>query len=62
MIPMILRYNNKEYRLIKEYTDVVLYEDTATGIKECFTKYQLGLVKEVVKPKREANRGGMGKI
>lgn len=59
MIPKILKYNNRVYKLIKEYTNIALYEDTKTGVKESFTKFQLGLVKETVKPSREANRGGI---
>ena len=62
MIPMILTYNNKIYELVKVYNDVVLYRDKKTGVKECFTKFQLGIVKEVIKPEKEANRGGMCKI
>lgn len=61
MIPTILNYNNRTYKLIKIYTDIVLYEDIATGVKESFTKFQLGLVREIVKPEREANKGGIGK-
>ncbi len=61
MIPMILTYNNRTYELIKIYNDVVLYKDTETGARECFTKFQLGLVKEIVKPERGANKGGTSK-
>ena len=59
MIPKILKYNNKTYKLIKTYTNTALYEDVKTGVKESFTKFQLGLVKEKVKPEREANKGGI---
>jgi hypothetical protein len=59
MIPKILKYNNRVYKLIKTYTNIALYEDTKTEVKESFTKFQLGLVKEKVKPEREANKGGI---
>jgi hypothetical protein len=61
MIPKILIYNDKKYQFVKEYSNVILYKNIKTGLRECFTKYQLGLVKEKVKPEREANRGGMCK-
>lgn len=59
MTPKILKYNNKIYKLIKTYTNIALYEDTKTGVKESFTRFQLGLIKEVVKPGRQANKGGI---
>lgn len=62
MIPKILIKGEKErikYRLLKEYKDFVLYENIKTGAKECFSKFSLGLIKEKIKPERQANRGGI---
>lgn len=61
MIPKILIKGDIRYRLIKIYNDFVLYENEKTGARECFTKFQLGLVKEKVKPQREANRSRIRK-
>lgn len=36
--------------LIKEYPNFILYNDMLTGVKETFQRYDLGLVKEMVKP------------
>lgn len=58
MIPKILKKGDNFYKLIKVYKNHVLYENINTGIKECFTKFQLGLVKEIVKPHKEARKGG----
>lgn len=62
MIPKILIKGEKEqirYRLLKEYKDFALYENEKTGAKECFSKFSLGLIKEKIKPERQANRGGI---
>lgn len=59
MIPKKLKKGDRKYKLVKIYNDFVLYEDIETGVKECFTKFQLGLIKEEVKPERQANRGGI---
>lgn len=61
MIPKILIKGENRYKLIKVYKNHVLYENINTGVKECFTKFQLGLVKEIVKPQRQANKGGICK-
>lgn len=59
MIPKILIKNEVRYKLVKIYKDFVLYENEKTGAKECFSKFSLGLIKEKVKPERQANRGGI---
>ena len=61
MVPMRIKKNGNPYILIKEYKNFALYESKDTKVKECFSKFQLGLIKERVKPDREANRGGLGK-
>lgn len=49
-IPKIISKNGHEYIFVKEYPNFVLYKDMITGVKETFQKYDLGLVKEMVKP------------
>lgn len=45
-IPKILKKNNRKYKLLKIYKTYVLYEDIETKAKECFTKHELGLIKD----------------
>lgn len=52
-IPKVISKNNHEYILVKEYPNFILYKDLLTGVKECFTLYQLGLIEEEVKPDRK---------
>lgn len=49
-IPKIISKNGHEYILVKEYPNFILYKDMITGVKETFQRYDLGLVKEKVKP------------
>jgi hypothetical protein len=49
-IPKIISKNNHEYIFVKEYPNFILYQNMITGVKETFQRYDLGLVKEVVKP------------
>lgn len=49
-IPKIISKNGHEYIFVKEYPNFILYEDMTTGTKEAFQRYDLGLVKEKVKP------------
>ena len=49
-IPKIISKNGHEYIFVKEYPNFILYQDMITGFKETFTDYDLGLVKEKVKP------------
>ena len=51
-IPQIISKNNHEYIFVKEYPNFILYQDMITGVKETFQRYDLGLVKEIVKPPR----------
>lgn len=47
-IPKIISKNNHEYILVKEYPNFILYKDMLTGARETFTKYDLGLLKEMM--------------
>lgn len=53
MIPKKIMYNYKVYNFIKAYPNILLYEEEKTGLKECFNKSDLGLVKEQVKITRK---------
>lgn len=44
-IPKIISKNNHEYIFEKEYKNFIMYKDMITGVKECFTRQELGLVK-----------------
>lgn len=57
-IPKIISVNNREYILIKEYKKFALYKNMITEVRECFNYHELGLVKEIVKPDKEASKGG----
>lgn len=48
--PKIISKNRREYILVKEYENYILYKDMITGVKECFTRHELGLAKEMMKP------------
>lgn len=47
----IISKNNHEYIIVKEYDNFILYKDMMTGVKECFSKFELGLIKNQEKPK-----------
>ena len=49
-IPKIISKNGHEYIFVKEYPNFILYKDMITGVKETFQRYDLGLVKEKIKP------------
>jgi len=51
-IPKILKKNNRKYKLVKIYKTYVLYQEIEVGYKECFSKHELGLIKEQEKPKK----------
>lgn len=51
-IPKIISKNDHEYIFVKEYPNFILYQDMITGVKETFQRYDLGLVKEIIKPPR----------
>jgi len=47
-VPKIFSKNNHEYIFVKQVNkNMFLYKDMLYGYKECFTKFDLGLVKEV---------------
>lgn len=46
-IPDILKKGNRQYIKVKEYSNYVLYIDWITGIRECFTYHELGLIKPI---------------
>ena len=48
-IPKIISKNKREYILVKEYKNYILYKDMITECMECFTKHELGLVRETIK-------------
>ena len=50
-IPKVISKNNHEYILVKEYPNFISYKDLITGVKECFTPFQLGLIEEQEAPK-----------
>lgn len=47
-IPKTIRKNNHEYMFEKEYPNFIMYKDMMTGVKECFSKHELGLLKEEI--------------
>lgn len=49
-IPKIISKKNREYILVKEYKNYALYKDMITGVNECFTRHELGLAEEMIKP------------
>jgi len=46
-IPKIIRKNNREYIFEKIYPNFIMYRDKKIGVKENFTRQELGLIKEV---------------
>lgn len=49
-----MKYNGKEVKVIQEYKDFVLVEHPE-GYRECISKYELGLLKEVIPPSKNLN-------
>lgn len=50
-VPKIFSKNNHEYIFVKQVNKTMfLYKDRLYGYNECFKKFDLGMVKEVVKP------------
>ena len=45
-IPKTITRNDRKYTFIKKYPNIFLYEDEY-GIKECFSKYDLGLIQSI---------------
>lgn len=55
-IPKIISKNNHKYIYEKEYPNYIMYKDMITGVKECFSRHELGLVKEMIKPSRDLQK------
>lgn len=49
----IIKQRGRKFKFIKEYETYCLYEDVETGIKECFSKSELGLIIPKIKPPRK---------
>ena len=48
---LIISKNNHEYIFVKQVNkNMFLYKDMLYGYNECFTKFDLGMVKEIVEP------------
>lgn len=60
--PMILPKGKKKYILEKMYPNHALYTDLDTGLKECFTFHELGMIEEIEEQYGEAKKGGMIKV
>lgn len=56
-IPKVISIDGREYIIIKEYDNFILYKDMITGTKTSFHKQELGLIEETEKIK-EASKGG----
>ena len=52
-IPKIISKNKNEYIFIKKCNEnMFLYKDMLYGYTECFSRFDLGLVKEILPPPR----------
>lgn len=45
-IPQKIKRRGKEYEFVKKYTNFVLYKESKTGIKECFSFFELNITNE----------------
>lgn len=45
-IPKIISKNRHEYIFVKEYPNFIMYKDMLTGVNECFSRHELGLIKK----------------
>ena len=45
-IPKIITSKGKQFILVKEYPNFIMYKDMLTGVKECFNKQELGILKK----------------
>ena len=48
-IQRYIKKDNKRYKLVKIYSNFIMYEDEH-GVRECFCRHELGLLTEQVKP------------
>lgn len=53
-IPKQIKINNRIFNLVKIYKNYAKYK-SSMGWYECFNFYELGLVKEQIKPKRKVH-------
>ena len=52
-IPKIISKNNHKYIFVKKINEnMFLYKNIMHGYNECFTKFDLGMVKEIITPPR----------
>lgn len=58
-IPKIIKHKGREFILEKVYPNHVLYSDLEYGVKECFSFYELGMIKEMVKPYKKQYKEGI---
>lgn len=62
-IPKTIKKNNREYIFEKQINNnVFLYKEKICGYKECFTKFDLGLITEKGNMISTAKKCGSGKI
>lgn len=62
-IPKIIKKNKCKYIFIKQINEnVFLYQNQEYGYNECFTKFDLGMVKEIVAPVTEGAKPGGVKL
>ena len=47
-IPKFIRKNNHKYRFVRRCNKYIfLYEDVVSGHKECFSRFDVGMIKEI---------------
>ncbi len=61
-IPNTIRVRNRKYIFVKEYENYIRYKEAEAGYMVCFTKHELGLVKEIIKPAAQEGRIGTRKL
>lgn len=50
-IPKIVKKNKHEYIFVKQINNnVFLYKNEEYGYNECFTRFDLGMIKEIISP------------
>ena len=54
-IPKIVKKDRRKYIFEKKYPNFYLYSNTETGVKRCFSKFDLGLTKKIEAEKRKYN-------
>ncbi len=61
-IPKIISKNNHEYIFVKQVNkNMFLYKDMLYGYNECFTKFDLGMVKEIIEPPKNRSKARKSK-